>query len=465
MALQGGERINPMKSLSARLLVLTVLFVMLAEVLIWTPSIARFRKTYLEDFVARAYLSMLALDALQDTEPNADLENALLYHTKALAIVLNRADRRMLMVGGDMPPEINYSTRIGQESFLKLVMDAFETLRRDDDRVIRVIGMPPTDTAVTVEVLLYEAPLRAAMLDFSWRILSLSIVISLFTASLVYFSLQWFLVRPMRRLTRSMTRFRENPEDERRVLRPSGRADEIGEAQRELAEMQEQVRTALRQKDRLAALGAAMAKINHDLRNTLATAVLASDRLQTIEDPEVKRLTPRLMKAIDRAVDLCSQTLNYASETGIVLRPESFSLRDLVDEVAMGCDAAEDAAPAEWRNGVGGDVQVFADRRQLFRAFHNLGNNAIQAGAATLAVEAQTAGGLLTIRVIDDGPGLPQKARDKLFQPFAGSTRRDGTGLGLVIVRDIVRAHGGDIALEASSETGTVFRVTLPLAA
>jgi len=464
MAIPGKYRVDPTKSLSARLLVLTVIFVMLAEILIWTPSVARFRETYLKDFVARAYLSMLALDAMPETQPNADLENKLLFHTQALAIILNRTDRRLLMVGGDMPPEVDFTVNLVDGGYMRLVVDAFGTMLRDDNRVLRVIGMPPTDADVTVEVLLYEGPLRAAMLEFSWRIFTLSIAISLFTASLVYFSLQWLMVRPMRRLTRSMKWFRDNPEDERRVIQASSRADEIGEAQRELAEMQAQVRTALRQKDRLAALGAAVAKINHDLRNSLATAVLASDRLQSVEDPEVKRVMPRLMKAIDRAVELCSQTLNYSSEQELELRPEKFQFRDLVDEVVIGMETTTDVGHMNWNIEIDATLQVNGDRRHLFRALHNLGANAVQAGAKTLTVSAANDGGAAIIRVIDDGPGMPNRAREKLFQPFAGSARKDGTGLGLVIVRDIVRAHGGDIVLETTSDSGTVFKITLPAA-
>ncbi len=125
------------------------------------------------------------------------------------------------------------------------------------------------------------------------------------TAALVYLSLQWLLVRPMRRMTASMTRFREDPEDASRMIVPSGRADEIGLAESELAVMQETVRQALGQRARLAALGTAVTKINHDLRNILSTARLVTDGLTASAAPEVRRLAPRLIDAIDRAVALC----------------------------------------------------------------------------------------------------------------------------------------------------------------
>ena len=93
-----------------------------------------------------------------------------------------------------------------------------------------------------------EKPMRAAMYDYAGRIITVSIVISLITAVLVYFSLHWLLVRPMRRMTHSMVDFRDDPEDPSRTIDMSDRSDEVGIAERELADMQSQLRAALRQK-------------------------------------------------------------------------------------------------------------------------------------------------------------------------------------------------------------------------
>jgi len=449
-------------NLSTRLLILTVSFVMLAEVLIWTPSVARFRQSYIEDFIQRAYLSMLALDAMPETQPNQDLENTLLHQTDALAIIVNRPDRRMLMVGGDMPPAPDLTVDMREETFFSLVTEAFDTMGRTDNRVIRAIGMPPKQPDLTVEVLFEEKTMRAAMLDFSWRIFNLSLVISLITASLVYLSLQWMIVRPIQRLTHDMIRFRDNPEDSTRIVRVTPRGDEIGTAQCELAEMQTQVQLSLKQKNRLAAMGSAMAKINHDLRNTLATAVLVSDKLQLIEDPEVKRVTPRLMKAIDRAIDLCSQTLNYAADEMLELRPRNFVLRDLAEELQGILEMSDEAMNAAWHIAIDPDLEIVADRRHLLRALHNLCANAAQAGAGNITIRAVGEYGKILIDVTDDGPGLPEKARENLFKAFAGSSRKGGTGLGLVIVREVAVGHGGDVELLRSGDDGTAFRMTIP---
>ncbi len=455
--------------LSFRLLLLTVFFVMLAEFLIWTPSVARYRKVYLEENLARAHLSMLAVDIIPKNKISAALEKALLFHTEAYGIVLNLPDRRMLMLSKDMPPKVDLKVDMHIDSFFGFISDAFSTLSQRKNRVLRVMGPSPKDPRVTVEVLIDEAPMRTAMLEYSGRILNLSIVISLFTAGLVFISLQLLMVRPVLRITNSMTRFRAQPEDSTRAIPPSNRTDEIGIAERELAVMQEELRGALQQKTRLAALGVAVAKVNHDLRNSLATAVLASDRLAHIDDPEVKRTMPRLLNAIDRAVNLCSQTLNFVGDAGVKLDLSRFTLKDLSEEV--GKAVKSNAAPGKifsWETKVDDTVEIEADREQLFRMLSNLGQNAMEAGAGKVLVSAAIEPQWVVMDITDDGPGLPPTALQHLFQPFAASARDGGTGLGLVIVRDIARAHGGDVFLvdpEEDEEGGTggaTFRLRLP---
>ncbi|MGH6887503.1 MAG: sensor histidine kinase, partial [Geminicoccales bacterium] len=248
-----------------------------------------------------------------------------------------------------------------------------------------------------------------------------------------------------------------------RILSPGPRDDEIGIAQRELATMQEGLRGALQQKARLAALGSAVAKINHDLRNILSTAQLVSDRLASSHDPEVSRLTPTLMKAVDRAVELCARTLDFAREGTPVLQISRFDLKQLVDDVGASLPGRLNGE-ASWHNGVAEAIEIEADREQLFRVLANLGQNAIQAGASEIAVAAHGADGGLEVAVTDNGPGLPERAQSQLFQPFASVNRSGGSGLGLAIARELLRAHGGDIALAETGPGGSRFRLTLPLA-
>ena len=449
--------------LSARLLLLTIAFVMLAEVLIYAPSIGRFRKVYLEEHLADAHLAILALEATPDQMLSEDLQLELLSHVGADMVALKKPEAGKLILMAAQPQSIDATYDLRQANFLGLIRDAFVTLLQTEDRQLRVLGTSPKDPAVLVEIVLREAPLRSTMIDFSNRILLLSLFISLITAALVYFSLHWLLVRPMRQITQSMVAFREDPENATRALKPSSRSDEIGVAQRELASMQAGLRSALQQKTRLAALGIAVTKINHDLKNILATARLVSDRLAGSEDPEVRRVTPTLMSAIDRAVDLCARTLSFTREGPASLDISRFDLAGLLDDVGASLPGSVNRSAA-WQSHLESGLEIEADREQLFRVFNNLGQNAIQAGATRVEVSARRKNGKLIIDVADNGPGLAPRAREKLFQPFSGSARPGGTGLGLAIARDLLRAHGGEISLDSSTGEGTRFRLTLPLA-
>ncbi|MBT3358212.1 MAG: HAMP domain-containing histidine kinase [Rhodospirillales bacterium] len=456
-------------SLSARLLLLTAVFVMIAEFLIYAPSISRFRKVYLENIIAESHLAGLALEATADAMVSEDLENELLFHAGAYAIVLNRAERRMLALSKDMPPKVDRTLDLRDASATDWLPAAFDTLFQEDNRVLRVVARSPKDSGVTVEVVIDETPMRMAMYDYSTRILQLSVVISLITGCAVFLSLQWLLVGPMRRVMHSMGSFQEDPEDEARIIVPGARLDEIGEAERQLAGMQRDIRAALHQKSRLATLGAAVAKINHDLRNSLATAMLVSDKLAQISDPEVQKVAPRLFGAIDRAVHLCSQTLNFVGDgtpkvrlSLVNLHALALEVEDMLKTFCEGDPKHLAVCELQWQNRIDPEIEIEADNNQLIRVIENLARNSAQAGASVFTLDARLEGERIFIDISDNGPGFPPQAMENLFQPFSGSAGRSGTGLGLVIVRDVVRAHDGDIVLAKSDETGVIFRIELP---
>jgi len=199
-----------------------------------------------------------------------------------------------------------------------------------------------------------------------------------------------------------------------------------------------------------------------------------SDRLSALDSPEVKRVATPLIQSIDRAIGLCTQTLNFVRDEGPQLHRRRFRLTELIDEVGADLSVLEDRAAtlnsegSRFVNEIPAEVVVEADRDQLYRVFANLARNAAQAGAHAVGVrlgDEDPGGDFLVLDVFDDGPGLASPARARLFKAFAGSARKGGTGLGLVIVRDVLRAHGGDIELLSSGDTGTVFRLKLPRAA
>jgi signal transduction histidine kinase len=452
-----------LKSLSARLLILTVFFVMVGEVLIFVPSVARFRMTYFENRLAAGYLATLALGASPSGRLGQRLADELLARVGAQGVALYRADGTVLRLDRADPPRPDFTIDLTHPDIVRAIRGSFRTLFGSGDRILRVLGPATTNHGEAVEVLLDEAPLRDELWDFGIRILELSMVLSLVTAALVYLSLQWLLVRPMRRITASMIEFREDPEDASRVIAASRRRDEIGVAGRELAVLQKTVRQALGQRARLAALGTAVTKINHDLRNILATARLVTDGLTASAAPEVRRIAPRLLDAIDRAVALCTRTLDFSREGTPPLTSSRFRLAPLIDEVGPGLALSEQDLTIE--RAIPPELTIEGDRDQLHRVLLNLARNAVEAGAHRLRFTAAREAGAIAVEVADDGPGLPPKARENLFRPFFGSARPGGSGLGLAIARELVRAHGGELTLASSTGAGTVFRLTLPLPA
>lgn len=445
-----------MKSLSARLLLLTVVFVMLAEVLIFVPSVARFRMTYLADRMEAAHLAILVMDATPDGMVSDRLTQELLSFVNAYAVASQRGDAKFsIMI--DMPPPLVMTVRPSEESTIDMIVNALEALTSKGSRTIRVIGPSPRDPGVTLEILMEDGDLCHELRSFAFRIFWLSLVISLMTALMVFLVLQRQLVRPLKRLIRNMTRFRMQPEDQSRVIRPSGRQDEMGIAEREMASMQTAVREALTQRKHLAALGTAVAKINHDLRGILSSALLVSDRLESSDDPEVRRIAPGLLDAIDRAVDLCSRTLNYVSHDVPTMKLCRVPLGQVISDAGFGLpnDCTLEII-------VERSFEIHADRNQVFRIFNNLFRNAAEAGSTRVQVEARIKTDCATLRISDNGPGLPPRAQQHLFQPFEGSGKAGGTGLGLSIARELARSHGGDLRLVQTSAEGTVFELTLP---
>ena len=463
-----SSRARTRMGLSAKLLVLTLSFVMIAEVLIYVPSVANFRLNWLSDRLSAAYTAALVFQTAPSGTVPETVARQILESIGAHAVALKMGNQRRLLAASDIRRPVTHNIDMRDMPWHRAIIEAFDTLVCADADVMRVVGPAPMGGEF-VEIVLDEAPLRRAMLDFSVRILILSLIISAITASLVYLSLHWLLVRPMRRMTANMVAFRADPENPARIMAASDRMDEIGTAERELAAMQLNLATLLQQKNHLAALGLAVSKFNHDLRNLLTSAQLFSERLAKISDPHVQRFAPKLMLALERAVAFCQSTLSY----GRVQEPPPdrrlVALEPLVEDVreTLGLDAT---TPVRWVAAVERGLTVDADPDQLFRILLNLARNAVQAletrdakdpGSDQIRVTGRREGAVVLIQVSDTGPGLSEKARAHLFEAFQGSTRTGSVGLGLAIVAELVRAHGGEIRL-VEGTIGATLRVTIP---
>ncbi|GIX16292.1 MAG: ATPase [Rhodothalassiaceae bacterium] len=460
------------RSLSSRLLVITLVSIMVVEVMVYLPSIANFRRMFLEQHLASAQVAVLAAHGSGATSaPDRETARSILATIDVLSARLNLPGRREMALALEEIGRIDARYDLTKAGALALIADAFATLARGGRGVIEVRAHAINLEDGSLAIVMRERQLFDAMVTYSRNIFLLSLVISLTAAALVFASLYVLMVRPMQQLTRAMVRFREAPEDPAATLVPSARGDEIGVAEREFAHLQHELRRALKQRRHLAELGEAVSKISHDLRNILATAQLSSERLMMVEDPTVRELSSRLLRAVDRALDLAERTLRHGRAEEAPPQPAAVDLRALVDEVAVSLglrgEAPAGAAPEiVFRNRVPPGCRVLADPDHLFRILLNLGRNAVQAmrtSGGTLTVSARTDGHrMVVVEVADTGPGLPEKARAHLFVPFKGSTH--GIGLGLAIVAELVRANGGTVWLERSGPDGTVFGFRLPMA-
>ena len=458
---------RPAFGLSSKLLLLTILFVMLSEILIFVPSISKFRVDWLTRKLELAEVAALIYTRASTDLMDEKLEDELLKRLKVQTLALQSEGSRRLLAMVDMPGKIARDDDIRQMGVGDSILAAFDTLIWGEGRTIRVLG-DAQNAQDHIELVFDETPLRQDMIAFSVNILLLSLAISAMTAGLVYVSLRALFVRPVLRLLRNMASFTSNPEDSSAVIKPSGRRDEIGMTEEQLSVMEMILAKTLHKQRRLADLGLAVSKINHDLRNILASAQLFSDRLTMLEDPTVQRVVPKIMGALDRAVDYSGAVLSYGKAQEAPPEKRLLQLYQLGEEVRDFLDLS-DAAKVRFVNEIPLDLEVHADPGQLFRVLMNLCRNSVQVMQhetedvviCRLLLKAWQDGDETVILVSDTGPGVPEMAKQTLFKAFQGSVRKGGTGLGLAISAELVRAHSGAIKL-LDRAPGAHFEIRLP---
>ena len=454
-----------LNTLSGRFLILTTVFVMLAEVLIFVPSVARYREDYIASRLERAQIASLALLANDMIDP--DLEKELLKTAGVYNVVLRRDEVRQLVLSSPIPQPIDATYDLRDATGIQLIRDALMDLMTSRNRVIRVIGNPVQQAGLLIEVTMDTAPMRREMLTYGLRILLLSAMISIVTAILLFLAVRRFLVRPIRGVIDAIMSYAQAPEDARRIIQPSASLVELREAETALATMQTQLTGALRQKDRLAQLGGAVAKVNHDLRNILTTAQLFADRIELSADPAVARTVPKLVNSISRAVNLCESTLAFGKSEEPPPALTRFPLAQVINDVVDSERLAAGDHDLSFSEDVPAGMVIRADAEQLYRVIGNLVRNARQAIVASgkpgeILIRAAETDGEWDVFVTDTGPGLPPKAREYLFQPFQGGVSKHGFGLGLAIAAELTRGHGGRLDLTDSGPGGTSFAIRLP---
>jgi signal transduction histidine kinase len=455
-------------SLSLKLLILTIGFVILAEVFIYVPSIANFERFDVEGHLQAAAVAARSLmNYPADVALPQTVQADILGEIDAYAVAV-RTDgmKRLVAMTETAPPTVTRDIDLRNFGYHRMVSSAFDTLLFGSNRTVRVVG---PFAGGEIEVVYSEAGQRNRLVAYSSRVLLTSIAISTLTAIFIYLTIRQVFLYPMKRLGIALYTWSHDPENVRLNIRPSGKDDEIGRAEMAMLSVQQRLQELLKQQRRLVELGLAVSKINHDLRNLLASAQLVTDRLSMIPDPAVQRFAPKLVGAIDRAISYCQSVLAYGKAQELPPARRLIVLNQLTADVAEMAGLGAPNSPIEWVNAVPDDLEIDADAEQLSRVLLNLARNAIQAleqasdpaVVKRLTISAMRDGAAVRIIVADTGPGLPEKARQSLFKPFQGSVRRGGTGLGLAIAAELVSAHGG-IIRALDNGPGAVFEIEIP---
>ena len=460
------------RRLSSKLLLLTIGFVMLAEMVIFVPSAAFFRQNWLSDRAEQAGLLALALTGVPDYEASEPLTKQFMADTDVLLMAAKR-DGMTELVLGEPPSDIETFVSIDLQKPARIpsLIAPFQDIFSNGQEILMIKANSPVEGQDALELLIPREKLRTELVDFLKRIFWLSLMIAIITGSLIYWSMSAMIIRPVKDLAEDMTAFRVDPERQRPKRNRPKRQDEIGQLEREFIDMKQSQRAAFRQRERLAGLGLAVAKINHDLRNVLTSALLISDRLSMNPDEKMADMGERLTRTVERGIGLTEDVLSYSkAETA---DPQIQDTRIAFTAGEAAADVIAQFPGTKFRNVIPTDLMVQTDPDHAYRIFHNLFRNAAQAMMAhdapdcRLQVNAEIRDGLAEIRISDTGPGLPERAKENLFQAFSSAQAHNAntksTGLGLSISKELAKAQGGDLNLMSSDESGTRFLLTLPL--
>ena len=237
------------RGLSGKLLLLTISFVMVAEVLILVPSIANFRQSWLRQHLSMAEAVISVFEKVAPQSISRDVQDELLIATDALAIVVRSGTSNRILASDTMPVSVerhNFVPGPANTQPINSIVEAFDTLLLGGDRAIRVY-QNMLHREGSIELVLKDGKLRDSMLIYARNVMLISFAISIFTALLVFYSLRWLLIRPMQKMTQNMTAYSRDPENRDLIISPSQGNDEMALAERHLEDMQNQLQHTLHQ--------------------------------------------------------------------------------------------------------------------------------------------------------------------------------------------------------------------------
>ena len=461
--------------LAARVLAVTIGFVLLAMSLFYVTRLTAHREMLLHGKIGAVQTTVDAFGMAGPTLPPQELSQKILnsVDVKWMAIETPAGRHEFVTAGG--PLESVESIKTDDTSYFESMAATFHALFAAPGTVVK-LSAPAQANEPAIEFAFDESTLVQSLRRVSYNFLTISLTIAAVVTCVLWSALWRMVLQPVRRLTSNIIAFGESPQDASRVIEPTGRGNEIGRAETALAVMQGSLAHELAQGKRLAELGMAVARINHDLRNILSAAQLISDRLATIPDPLAQRLAPRLVATLDRAIQFCQSTLTYGASRELPPSRRRFDLSELVSQVVE-AGTAEHEVAIDYNIDIPPRFCVYADPDHMLRVLENLSRNAAQALMAKGATDGRPKAirfaairtdGLALVEISDTGPGFPPDQHDRIFEPFHKSTSDVGAGLGLAIAADLVTRNGGAIALAPAKADdfycGARFLIKLPTA-
>ena len=219
--------------------------------------------------------------------------------------------------------------------------------------------------------------------------------------------------------------------------------------------------------ERLATIGRMASSISHDLRHSLAAMMANAEFLceSNLTPGQREDLYAEIRVAVDQMTDLIESLLEF-SRTRESLRPSYGDVRSAVDRAVQGVKAHPEFQRIRVRITSDGLTEGWFDFKKLERALLNLLLNACEAvpsESGKIEIGLRRVGEKLEIRIEDNGPGIAEAVRERLFDPFVSHGKENGTGMGLTVVQKILQDHGGDVMVEQTTASGTIFRVNVPL--
>jgi len=309
-----------------------------------------------------------------------------------------------------------------------------------------------------------QATIFLSNLNESLLALGLTAVLA---GSLLVFLISHTFTRPLENLVAGVRALEQG--DYEYPLNARG-GDEVAEVTGTFDRMRKNLQKTQRElldAERLATIGRMASSISHDLRHSLAAVIANAEFLceSNLTPGQREDLYAEIRIAVNQMTELIESLLEF-SRTRESLRPTYGDVRSAVDRAVQGVKAHPEFQRIRIRISAEGPTEGWFDFKKLERALLNLLLNAcevVPAESGKIDIELKRKGESLEIRIEDNGPGIAEAVRDRLFEPFVSHGKENGTGMGLTVVQKILQDHGGDVTVEQTSASGTTFRVNIPL--